>query len=383
MQNNNQAMLKGAFCGSVSLDGSYQLTLHFSTTIADDQSLIRYLLLRDADYGNAVSGLSYEPPGSTPPAVSIVMARKPTVMTGAPTTAAESRLSNATARAAFVADLVETYFSIVHIRYPIIDADEFRSRFFNHTPELGGPPPDVLVAVILAWGAKFTENPIIVADRLEAANELTPSQWQKRQASAADVGPASESNKVQRQYGEQRLRAQDLHSSSARNQARIVGRSRIAQDLIVKAQEVLDRNKAHRHATVDNIKAAVIIQALFWQQADASEDDTTTTQISQLRPKPRRGLYICNGIWIMCAISHLIELRIHLKSTLATIQDESAKTQLAMTWWMVCMMDAHMSAFYRRKPHLDFEDYSCDPPEPPTGPQHSGPNPLAASQQYR
>lgn len=311
------------------------------------------------------------------------MLRKSASMTGAPTTAAESRLVNATARADFVSDLIETYFSIVHIRYPIIDADKFRSRFHNHTPELGGPPPDVLVAVILAWGAKFSENPIIVADRLEAANELSATQWQKRQAAAADVGPASERNKVQRRYGETSLKLQDVNSASARNQTRIVGRSRIAQDLIVKAQEVLDRNKTHRHATVDNVKAAIIIQALFWQQADASEDDTTTTQISQLRPKPRRGLYICNGVWIMCAISHLIELRIHLKTTLASIQDEVERAQLAMTWWMVCMMDAHMSAFYRRKPHLDFEDYSCDPPEPPSTPPNAGPSPLAASQQYR
>lgn len=341
-------------------------------TMGEDVPLVvRYLLLRDNEYADVVYGLSYaEIPGKRIP----------------PTTAAETRLINATARQEFVSSLLETYFSTVHIRYPVLDPQEFLQRFHYQTPELGGAPPDVLTAVLLAWGAKFSTHPIIVADRRETAHdELTPTQRLRRsvnnplanRALASSHGESSSSRSGTGSSGKGESTAPELRDAS-----KVMGRSRIAEDLIVKAQEVLDRNKAHRIANIDNAKAAIIVQALFWQQASQS-DSNDAISLSQLRPARRRGVYICNGSWINASISHMFEMRVHLQGTIDNIAEEGQRGQVAMAWWLACMFDAHMSAFYRRKPILAAEDYSTKAPAPPrTGPV-TGPSPLAAEEGYR
>lgn len=322
----------------------------------ESTNVVKYILLRDSDYANHVFGLSYPE----------MARRRP------PTTAAESRLANATARHEFVSSLLETYFSTVHIRYPILDPQEFSQRFHHHSTETGGPPSDVLIAVLLAWGAKFSTHPIILADRREAANEeLSPTQVQKRTA-------ANERADGKKRNGEA--------SVNTNNRNKGIGRSRIAEDLIVKAQEVLDRNKAHRIATMDNTKAALIIQALFWQQASETECDDATVP-AELRSRKRRGVYICNGVWVNSALQHMFEMKVHLQETVVRISDENQRNQIAMSWWLACMMDAHMSAFYRKKPVLSKDDYTTQPPLPLSvtsndGPQQ-GPQPMAPDQGFR
>ena len=54
-----------------------------------------------------------------------------------------------------------------------------------------------------------------------------------------------------------------------------------------------------------------------------------------------------------------------------------------MTWWLACMMDAHMAAMFRRKPHLDLEDYSVELPFPPPEAPGEGPGPLSNAQSHR
>lgn len=61
-------------------------------------SLVRYLLLRDAEYNINVTGLSYEAGSASPPP-----SRR-----NVPSTAAETRLANTQARADFCSDLIET-----------------------------------------------------------------------------------------------------------------------------------------------------------------------------------------------------------------------------------------------------------------------------------
>jgi hypothetical protein len=61
-------------------------------------SLVRYLLLRDAEYNINVTGLSYETGSASPPP-----SRR-----NVPSTAAETRLANTQARADFCSDLIET-----------------------------------------------------------------------------------------------------------------------------------------------------------------------------------------------------------------------------------------------------------------------------------
>lgn len=330
-------------------------------------TVIRFLLYRDSDYPNAVQGLSYHPTQSEDHRIQ-------------PISAAESRLVNSTTRAEFVSDLIETYFSIVHTRYPILDPAEFRRRFHNPRTTEGGPPSDVLVAVILAWGAKFSENPIIVADRKEAADHLTPIQRMKR-AAATLAKPASHvaiAAPVTRESLEKDKSMPPNHDDGAQ----MIGRSRIAEDLVVKAQEVLDRNKAHRVSKMDNIRAALIVEALFWRPSFDSVEGRDELG-TQLQFRKRRGLYVCDGAWVSAAIWHLKELRIHQQETIERIADPAQRVQVSMCWWLACQMDAHMSAFYRRKPYLTQEDYTTDLPAPPPDPEQEGPHPLAVEQGYK
>ncbi|PWN41208.1 hypothetical protein IE81DRAFT_315545, partial [Ceraceosorus guamensis] len=331
--------------------------------IADDLPLpvVRFCLLRDNEYdpgvgvpitrANARDGRSVSP--------SLAVRRL------SPTTAAESRLVITQAREDLCNDLVDTYFKLVHIRYPVLDAEAFLQKYRE------GNPPDVLLAVILAWGAKYSESPIIVADRKETAAQLTPRQQQRRAAAAHAEGKDAVM-----------ARSQPVRDVSVPPEPHsLLGRSRIAEDLIVKAQEVLDRNKAHRIATMDNAKACLIIQALFWQRGI---DDVRKAQVQGLsgseeviRPT-RRGLYNCNGAWVVSGLTHLIELRVHLQETVSRIEDISVRSQATMTWWLACMMDAHMSAMFRRKPHLSIEDYDVEPPFAAQNAENYGPHPLSA-----
>ncbi|KAF8208834.1 hypothetical protein K438DRAFT_1812973 [Mycena galopus ATCC 62051] len=75
---------------------------------------------------------------------------------------------NASAQALFALDLVEVYFQIVHTRIPLLNPQQFRNQLHLHP----GDPPNpetalhpALVATVLAWGSKFSEHPLLVADR--------------------------------------------------------------------------------------------------------------------------------------------------------------------------------------------------------------------------
>ncbi|CAE6452840.1 unnamed protein product [Rhizoctonia solani] len=86
-----------------------------------------------------------------------------------------TKLDSEVFRTEFALDLIDVYFQICHTRLPILDPHNFRTRFKHSLPQAPLPPPlparDIeplpfaLIAVILAWGAKFSEHPIIVHDR--------------------------------------------------------------------------------------------------------------------------------------------------------------------------------------------------------------------------
>jgi len=68
----------------------------------------------------------------------------------------------------FALDLVEVFFQIVHTRLPLLNPEQFRKRLqlqssivLSHLP----PLHPALVATVLAWGTKFSEHPLLVADR--------------------------------------------------------------------------------------------------------------------------------------------------------------------------------------------------------------------------
>ncbi|KAG6336063.1 hypothetical protein ID866_3036 [Astraeus odoratus] len=83
------------------------------------------------------------------------------------------KLEDENYRAEFALDLVEVYFQIVHTRLPLLNPLQFRSRLSLHSggqrPVLGNKQEDplhpALIATVLAWGAKFSEHPLLAADR--------------------------------------------------------------------------------------------------------------------------------------------------------------------------------------------------------------------------
>ena len=70
------------------------------------------------------------------------------------------------------------YFQIVHTRLPFLNPTQFRARLNVNIPQYSGqyaggtaeePLHPALMATVIAWGAKFSEHPVLVADRASSA----------------------------------------------------------------------------------------------------------------------------------------------------------------------------------------------------------------------
>ncbi|TFY60159.1 hypothetical protein EVJ58_g5325 [Rhodofomes roseus] len=166
-------------------------------------------------------------------------------------TAAASRrpraLSSTTQTVAL--DLVEVYFQIVHTRLPLLNPAQFRARLHfslhlasqsrSHSPHTppsasststflskGGltqndahkPLHPALVATVIAWGAKFSEHPLLLADRAHNSNQ-----------------------------------------------------SHIAKTLINRARDLAEDLKVHRIPTADHVVIALLIEPMQNQNMDAAD----------------------------------------------------------------------------------------------------------------
>jgi hypothetical protein len=82
----------------------------------------------------------------------------------------------------FALDLVEVYFQVVHARLPFLNPTHFRARLNVNVPQYASiyannasgasteePLHPALMATVIAWGAKFSEHPLLVADRLNSS----------------------------------------------------------------------------------------------------------------------------------------------------------------------------------------------------------------------
>jgi hypothetical protein len=120
---------------------------------------------------------------------------------------------------------VEVYFQVVHTRLPLINPTHFRARLnvdvpqyasiYANNPSASSASTDdtlhpALMATVVAWGAKFSEHPLLVADRL---------------------------NSPTRQSG-------------------------LAKTLIVRAQEVAESLKVHRVPATEHVVIALLIEPL-------------------------------------------------------------------------------------------------------------------------
>jgi hypothetical protein len=118
----------------------------------------------------------------------------------------------------FALDLVEVFFQIVHSRLPLLNPAQFRLRLglqdLSHSRLPGSDLSDkplhpALVATVIAWGSKFSEHPLLIADR-------------KRRS----------------------------------------GPSTLSKALIDRARELAENMKVHRKPTPDNVVIALLIEPL-------------------------------------------------------------------------------------------------------------------------
>ncbi|KAI5896651.1 uncharacterized protein SCHCODRAFT_02615463 [Schizophyllum commune H4-8] len=210
-------------------------------------------------------------------------------------------LASPAARAELAADLAEVYLQIVHPRLPLLNPARLRAQIraqpFVSGPDRG-PDPErttplpihpALLAVVLAWGAKFAEHPLLLADRALPAHN---------------------------------------------------GASFLASALITRTRALAEALAVHRIPSPDHILCALLLEPL--QSQDPRDPEAF------------------HGFWLRAAIGHLMGLRVNYKSTLLGIQDRDARGTMVFAWWMACLADAYGSAYYRRKPMLDDDDYDVD-----------------------
>jgi hypothetical protein len=118
--------------------------------------------------------------------------------------------------------LLDSFFQITHIRYPLLDPDQFRAQFNDPDTHPDGALYHPLLAVVLAWGARFSESNILVADREEMV---------------------------------------------ARDQ-KGVSRCRVVQLLVIRAREVGEVWKAFRNAKMDNVILGILMEPLLARESD-------------------------------------------------------------------------------------------------------------------
>jgi len=129
----------------------------------------------------------------------------------------------------FALDLVEVYFQVVHTRLPFLNPTHFRARLNVNVPQYASIYANnsatsaeetlhpALMATVVAWGAKFSEHPLLVADRL---------------------------NSPARQSG-------------------------LAKTLIVRAREVAEALKVHRVPAAEHVVIALLIEPLQSRALDS------------------------------------------------------------------------------------------------------------------
>uniref|UniRef100_A0A8H8CMA0 Zn(2)-C6 fungal-type domain-containing protein n=1 Tax=Psilocybe cubensis TaxID=181762 RepID=A0A8H8CMA0_PSICU len=200
------------------------------------------------------------------------------------------KLEDAKFRSEFALDLVEVFFQIVHTRLPLLNPEQFRTRLQLQGSAVSSNTPPLhpaLVATVLAWGTKFSEHPLLVADR--------------------------------RRPG---------------------GQSLLAKTLIDRARDLAEALKVHRIPSSDHVVISLLLEPLQNQN-----------------PEDPLGFH---GFWLTSATRHLLDLGINHKSVMANIQDPESRGTMIFAWWMTCISDAYASAYYRRKPVLDDDDYDID-----------------------
>lgn len=131
------------------------------------------------------------------------------------------------------------FFQIVHLRIPLLNPSQFRLRLnLQGLPQQSSQKPlhPALVATVLAWGAKFSEHPLLVADR--------------------------------RRPG---------------------GQSHFAKALVDRARELAEATKVHRIPNADNVVIALLIEPLQSRKGISSNYHLKFTDIDTENPDDPNG----------------------------------------------------------------------------------------------
>jgi hypothetical protein len=138
-------------------------------------------------------------------------------------------------------DLIDTFFTIVDPRLPILDAHQFLARFQSPGTD---PLPHALLAVVLAFGARFVDHNVFRVDREECT--------------ARDADATGRS------------------------------RSRIVQLLVVRAREVSEMNKSCRIPSLANAQAMLLLEGLLCQSCVLKRGKWAHARISSQPLLPER-----------------------------------------------------------------------------------------------
>ena len=292
----------------------------------------------------------------------------------AATTTAELHLLDRQRREDFVNDLVETYFSVVHARLPLLNPQTFRKRYYERSEELGGPPSDILLAIVIAWGAKFSENPLIAQDRNESATEL-----QKAFAQAQAALLKGEREKADQITGVKGGIEQPILTVPA--ELRQQGRNRIADHLTWRAQDIMDRLRVARVATLENAQACFLMEPILFHPSVYFNGNLNLTG-TPLPAKHRSLLSYTNGHWYVIAIKHMLDLGINCKEKVMAIKDPALRGETLFAWWLACMADSASSLFFQRRCIISAEDYNSEPPVGDADNKKEAPHPLDSIDSY-
>ncbi|PWZ02621.1 hypothetical protein BCV70DRAFT_182835 [Testicularia cyperi] len=344
--------------------------------------LLNYLFQRDSDYTSPAESIYIfsSVPFSSPTMGVGYKARNvlPSSYYGAPkpaaTTNAELALLNRQRRQEFVNDLVETYFSVVHARMPLLNPQTFKKLYYSRSTELGGAPSDVLLAIIIAWGAKFSENPLIASDRSESAAELQKAYNQAQ--AALSKGETEKANAITGIKG-----GIDQAILTVPEELRNQGRNRLADDLLWRAQEVMDRLKVSRIATLENIQACLLMEPLLNHVSVLFNGNLNICGMPT-HSKHRSPLFYSNGHWYVVAVKHLLDLGINQKERVMAIKDSGVRGEMMFAWWFACMADAGSSMFFRRRCFITKQDYNSTPPSGRVDNKDEANNPLSNPDSY-
>ncbi|OJA08788.1 hypothetical protein AZE42_01287 [Rhizopogon vesiculosus] len=222
-----------------------------------------------------------------------------------------SKLEDEVFRAEFALDLVEVYFQIVHTRLPLLNPLQFRARLnlqaTQQRPTItkqDEPLHPALIATVLAWGAKFSEHPLLVSDR-----------------------------------------------------DRNGGQSQFAKALIDRTRELAESLKVHRIPNPNHVVISLLIEPLQCQ--DPRNDNGNDCPLIFTPAADKEQASMDSGS-IVGYVIYLDYKQINHKSVMADIKDPEARGTMIFAWWMACLADAFSSFYYRRKPMLDDDDYDID-----------------------